>query len=183
MNLKHILLGISLIVVASCGIIRSGSDSFSDESLVQDSFYGVRFKDPSRQVRNKMYKYRPVTGLLNNTIVFINMSFSGYEWPILEMRFTEDKLYDVVFNNRFDEEKPATNLYESLLTRLMIKYPNLEPLSNGEGYRYTDSKNNTVSLRIRYGTSRGGDTGWFCTLSYTNGEGSFLNTLKSIDEL
>ena len=182
MNLKSLLLVVA-ITLSSCAYQREAAETRPGEVLVQDSFYGARFRNSPKTVQYRMAKYHPISGLMENTLFFANMSFGGYDWQSLEMRFVDDMLYGVYFHRRFANEDTANQFYDSFLRTLVLKYPEMAPMKNSEGYSYTDSRDNSVSFNVQFGTSKAGEEGWFCSLRYTFGAGAALNSVKAIDEL
>ena len=56
-------------------------------------------------------------------------------------------------------------------------------IESEDGFMFTDTENNKVSITIHLGTSKGGEDYWYCDLTYCWGEGIRLSYLKSINEL
>ena len=99
------------------------------------------------------------------------------------MQFVEKMLYIVNFQQEYRYESDAKDRFDIIYRMLWIKYGDMKPTSNGDGFSFTDAHNNMVTITVHPGTSEGGQDFWYCNLTYYWGAGALIGVVKSLDEI
>ena len=170
------------LMFSACGTQKAAVTSENNGPMIQTTFFGAKFEDSSRRVYNKLYRYHPTKGNDGSYTIF-EQDFGGHTWHFIEFSFVEDLLTRVNFQQEYKSETAAKSRFESIYSMLRMKYGDMVPNSNDDGFSFKDSATNMVSITVHPGTSKGGQEFWYCDLTYYFGGGMLIQYLKSLNEL
>ena len=183
MRAQNILLSLIIIFTfISCGTQKQAVTNTDKGPIIQTRFLGVTFGDSPTRVYNHFYRNRPIKSN-DGTYTVVDQEFAGYSWHYVQMQFIEKMLYIVNFQQEYKYESSANDRFESIYRILRMKYGEMEVTKSGDGYTFTDSQKNMVTITVHKAPSKGGEEFWYCDLSYCWGEGALLNLMKSIYEI
>ena len=183
MRIRTILLSLTVtLVFISCGTCKAAVSSTDEGPLVQTKFLGCEFGDSPFLVDIRLSRYQPIKSN-DGSYTVTDQDFGGYSWHFVNMQFVEKMLYIVNFQQEYRDEYAAKDRFDSIYRMLRIKYGDMEPTSNGDGFFFTDTHSNMVTITVHPGTSKGGQDFWYCDLTYYCGAGAMLWEMKSLDEI
>lgn len=183
MRARIILAGlIAIIAFASCGTQKAAVSKPDEGPIIQTKFLGAEFGLSQSRTKIRWSRYRPLTNN-DGTLVITDQSFGGYNWHYVLGYFVGDMLSIVGFQQEFNYEEDARDRFDAICRMLRVKYGKLEPTEKGDGFFFTDTQENTVSITVHPGTAKSGRDFWYCDLGYYWGPGAFLLQLKSFSEL
>ena len=183
MRVQSILLSLTMVLAfISCGTQKATVSSTDEGPIIQTKFLGVEFGDSPFRVYNRISHYRPVKSN-DGSYTVTDQDFGGYSWHFVQMQFVEKMLYIVNFQQEYLYESAANDRFDSIYQMLRMKYGDMKPTSNGNGFSFTDAHKNMVTITVHPGTSKGGQDFWYCDLTYYWGDGALLTYMKSLNEI
>ena len=182
MKIPNLFLTLAIFVVfVSCGTQKASIKSIDKQPLIQNNFLGARFGDSPGRVYQWIGRSHPIKE--GDGYIIQNQYFAGTNWHFVHMRFVDEFLYVVNFQQEYKNEDLARKRFENIHSMLQVKYGDMKMTESEDGFIFTDAGDNKVSIAVHLGTSRGGEDYWYCELTYFWGGGILLNYLKSIHEL
>ena len=183
MRIRTILLSLTVaLIFISCGTWKAAVSSTDEGPIIQTKFLGCEFGDSPFLVDIRLSRYQPIKSK-DGSYTVTDQDFGGYSWHFVNMQFVEKMLYIVNFQQEYQYESAAKDRFDSIYRVLRIKYGDMKPTSNGNGFSFTDAHNNKVTIAVHPGTSKGGQDFWYCDLTYYCGAGALLRVMKTLNEI
>ena len=183
MRTRNLLISlIAVFAFVACGTQREVASSPDEGPIIQTSFLGVKFGDSRSRVLRVWSRYRPISGN-DGVITITNQNFGGNSWHYARVLIQDDLASIVNFEQEFKYEKDANERFESVYRMLRMKYGEMELTKKGDGFSFTDSHKNTVTITVGPGTAKSGRDFWYCDLTYYWGPGTLLHYMQSLEEI